>query len=217
MTPSGVAPPGWANVPLLEDAVRHAAGAVSVSTPATPDIPAGSLAWGAQVDVRTVTSSGTLTQQAVAGYIAKYATRAAECVGTLDRRLDPAEDWPRCRSLRTPGGSSANAFAWVPWRRSRISGSSTGLTCSASGATSQPSPTATPLGERLLTVGEAAEVLSTSERFPRRLIAERRIRFVRLGEEGERGHVRIPESALRESVAGGLVEPMTASDVWKAA
>ncbi|MCP9951683.1 excisionase family DNA-binding protein [Actinomadura madurae] len=73
------------------------------------------------------------------------------------------------------------------------------------------------LGERLLTVAEAAEVLSTSERFPRRLIAERRIRFVRLGEPGRRGHVRIPESALREYIAGGLVEPLTASDVWRAA
>lgn len=55
--------------------------------------------------------------------------------------------------------------------------------------------------ERLLTV---AEVLSTSERFPRRLIAERRIRFVRVGR-----HVRIPESALREFIAAGLVEPLT--------
>ncbi|MGI5205307.1 excisionase family DNA-binding protein [Spirillospora sp. CA-108201] len=41
-------------------------------------------------------------------------------------------------------------------------------------------------GERLLTVAEAAQVLDTSERFPRRLIAERRIRFVRLGEPGKR-------------------------------
>ncbi len=72
-------------------------------------------------------------------------------------------------------------------------------------------------GERLLTVAQAAEVLSTSERFPRRLIAERRIRFVRLGEPGRRGHVRIPESALREFIAGGLVEPMTTSDTWRAA
>jgi len=47
-------------------------------------------------------------------------------------------------------------------------------------------------------------MLSTSERFPPRLIAERRIRFVRIGR-----HVRIPESALREFIAAGLVEPMT--------
>ena len=45
--------------------------------------------------------------------------------------------------------------------------------------------------ERLLSVPEAAERLGTTTRFPRRLIAEKRIRFVRLGR-----HVRIPESAI---------------------
>jgi excisionase family DNA binding protein len=60
------------------------------------------------------------------------------------------------------------------------------------------------MSERLLTVAEAAEVLRTSERFPRRLIAERRIRFTRIGR-----HVRIPESALPEFIAAGLVEPIT--------
>lgn len=60
-----------------------------------------------------------------------------------------------------------------------------------------------PLG-RLLTVAQAAEILGTSERFPRRLIEERRIRFVHLGR-----HVRIPESALAEFIAAGLVEPVT--------
>jgi excisionase family DNA binding protein len=57
--------------------------------------------------------------------------------------------------------------------------------------------------ERHLTVGQVAELLGTSERFPRRLIAERRIRFVRVGR-----HVRIPESALHEFLAAGVVEPM---------
>jgi excisionase family DNA binding protein len=57
--------------------------------------------------------------------------------------------------------------------------------------------------ERLLTVAEVAEVLGTTDRFPRRLIDERRIRFVRVGR-----HVRIPESALREFIAAGLVEPI---------
>lgn len=69
-----------------------------------------------------------------------------------------------------------------------------------------------PADDRLLTVAQAAELLATSERFPRRLIAERRIRFVRVGR-----FVRIPESALREFIAAGLVEPMTASDIWRAA
>ena len=57
--------------------------------------------------------------------------------------------------------------------------------------------------ERLLTVGQVAELLGTGERFPRRLIAERRIRFVRIGR-----HVRIPESAVREFIQAGLVEPV---------
>jgi len=56
--------------------------------------------------------------------------------------------------------------------------------------------------ERLLTVAEVADLLGTTERFPRRLIAERRIRFVRVGR-----HVRIPVSAVREFVRAGLVEP----------
>jgi excisionase family DNA binding protein len=57
--------------------------------------------------------------------------------------------------------------------------------------------------ERLLTVRQAAELLGTSERFPRRLVAERRIRFVHVGR-----HVRIPVSALREFILAGTVEPV---------
>jgi excisionase family DNA binding protein len=64
------------------------------------------------------------------------------------------------------------------------------------------------LPDRLLTCAEAAEILGTlhtsGERFPRRLIAERRIRFVRVGR-----HVRIPESALRELIAQSTVQPVT--------
>ena len=60
-----------------------------------------------------------------------------------------------------------------------------------------------PRPDRLLTVGQVAELLGTTERFPRRLVAERRIRFVRVGR-----HVRIPESAVQEFIAAGLVEPI---------
>ncbi|MBV2363479.1 helix-turn-helix domain-containing protein [Streptomonospora nanhaiensis] len=56
---------------------------------------------------------------------------------------------------------------------------------------------------RLLTVAQVAERLNTSERYPRRLIEERRITFVKLGR-----HVRIPETALDEFIAAGLVEPV---------
>ncbi len=63
--------------------------------------------------------------------------------------------------------------------------------------------------DRLLTVAQVAELLGTTERFPRRLIAERRIRFVRVGR-----HVRIPESAVREFVAVSTVEPVRVR--WRA-
>lgn len=60
--------------------------------------------------------------------------------------------------------------------------------------------------ERLMTVDQVAEQLGTSARFPRRLIEERRITFVKVGR-----HVRIPESALAEFIAANTVQPVTAS------
>jgi excisionase family DNA binding protein len=54
-----------------------------------------------------------------------------------------------------------------------------------------------------LTVHQAAERLGTSVRFPRRLIAERRITFVRVGR-----HVRIAEAAIDAMIASGTVEPV---------
>lgn len=60
-----------------------------------------------------------------------------------------------------------------------------------------------PQRDRLLTVAEVAELLNTTERFPRRLIEERRIAFVRIGRK-----VRIPESAVRDFIAAGLVPPL---------
>lgn len=61
----------------------------------------------------------------------------------------------------------------------------------------------TELDDRLLTVEEAAEVLGTGTRFTRRLIAERRIKFVKVGR-----HVRIPHSALVEFVDTATVHPI---------
>jgi excisionase family DNA binding protein len=60
-----------------------------------------------------------------------------------------------------------------------------------------------PAPDRLLTLSEVAAILGTSERFPRRLIAERRIEFVRIGR-----HVRISESALAAFIEAGRVVPV---------
>ncbi len=62
--------------------------------------------------------------------------------------------------------------------------------------------------DRLLNYEEAARLLGTwttsGARFPRRLVEERRIRFVRVGR-----YIRIPESAIREYIERGTVEPVT--------
>jgi excisionase family DNA binding protein len=63
--------------------------------------------------------------------------------------------------------------------------------------------------DQLLAVEAVAERMSTSVRFVRRLIAERRIEFVKVGR-----YVRISESALEAFIAAGRVEPITADDVW---
>ncbi|MER5524567.1 replication initiator [Streptomyces sp. NPDC002677] len=105
-------PPAWATVQLLDHAVRAAATRTLVHHDGEPpkqpqptgDVPASPpqasdrtvqlvFRFGRQIDVRAVrgtdfTGSGPVTEQHVAGYIAKYATKGAETTtGTLDRRL----------------------------------------------------------------------------------------------------------------------------------
>lgn len=64
---------------------------------------------------------------------------------------------------------------------------------------------------RYLSVAEAAEYLSTSVRFVRRLVAERRVAFHKVGK-----FVRFAVSDLDAFVAAGRVEPVSISDVWRA-
>ncbi|MFD8275622.1 excisionase family DNA-binding protein [Streptomyces flaveolus] len=58
------------------------------------------------------------------------------------------------------------------------------------------------MNDRYLSVAEVAEIFGTTVRFPRRLIEERRITYVKVGR-----HVRIPESAVREFIAAHTVAP----------
>ncbi|MFH8975506.1 replication initiator protein RepSA [Streptomyces sp. NPDC017890] len=86
------AAPSWASTELLSDAIRAAAdhSYTTVSVPAAGDQLARTFRWGRQLDVRPVKAFGDgsdLTEQAVASYVAKYATKAAENTGTLDRRV----------------------------------------------------------------------------------------------------------------------------------
>ena len=63
--------------------------------------------------------------------------------------------------------------------------------------------TPSPLEEEYLDVPGLAKLLKTSERFPRRLVAERRIRYLKAGT-----HVRFPVSAVAEFLAVNTIEPV---------
>ncbi len=84
-------PPAWATLDLLTAAIGQAARAVRLETPAAPGLTARTLAWGRELDIRPITTTGELTETRVAAYVAKYATKAAECTGTLDRRVTTAD------------------------------------------------------------------------------------------------------------------------------
>ncbi|MER6738546.1 replication initiator [Streptomyces puniciscabiei] len=96
-------PPSWATVDLLTDAIRAAAAHsyTSVSVPTSGDQPARTFRWGTQLDVRPVKAFGDgsdITEQAVASYVAKYATKAAENTGSTDSPL-------HCRACKGTGRS----------------------------------------------------------------------------------------------------------------
>jgi hypothetical protein len=89
-------PPSWATTEHLTSAIRAAAthAYTTVAVPAAGEHPARHLRWGAQLDIRPVKAFGDgsdITEQAVASYIAKYATKAAETTGSLDRRIGNRE------------------------------------------------------------------------------------------------------------------------------
>nr|WP_270891257.1 replication initiator [Streptomyces sp. DHE17-7] len=97
---SHIAPGCLATVDLLSDAIRAAAAHsyTSVSVPAAEDQPARTFRWGSQLDVRPVKAFGDgsdITEQAVASYVAKYATKAAENTGALDRRIGELSELDR--------------------------------------------------------------------------------------------------------------------------
>jgi hypothetical protein len=84
---------------LLEQAVRQAAATVAVPCPALGEDQDVTLVarWGEQLDVRQITPAeggdeGELSAEQVAGYVAKYATKATEALGvTLHHRLSEAD------------------------------------------------------------------------------------------------------------------------------
>ncbi|MFF7650429.1 replication initiator [Streptomyces sp. NPDC007983] len=81
-------PPQWATADALTHAVKEARER-AVLTVASGAIGERELTWGDQIDIREIAAlgDGELTDQKVAAYVAKYATKSAEDSGTVDHSL----------------------------------------------------------------------------------------------------------------------------------
>jgi hypothetical protein len=85
-------PPPGITVADLDDAIRHAIARTRYRTPPHPGQPGGWLiTWGAELDVRIITShpGGTISDTAVASYLAKYSTKGTEPAGHSSARISP--------------------------------------------------------------------------------------------------------------------------------
>ncbi len=70
-------------------------------------------------------------------------------------------------------------------------------------------PPPSPLGS-VLTVDQAADRMNMSVRYVRRLVADRRIAFHRIGRS-----IRLTTADVDAHIRAGRVEPLTTSDVWR--
>jgi hypothetical protein len=119
-------PPKPFTAELLEDALNEAVPAVTVPCPPLDDGPERYARWGEQLDTHNITKdrsdqAGDLSAEQVAGYIAKYATKATESFGAgLDRRV-AADDLDRLDRLPAHVAELVRA-AWELGGRSELEG-----------------------------------------------------------------------------------------------
>jgi len=110
-----IPPPPGITVADLDDAVRWAAGAISYRSPPHPAQPGGwIITWGDQIDVRviTMTGTGTVTDLAVASYLAKYSIKGTEPAGHASARIT-AET---IDLYANPGGTHPERLINACWR-----------------------------------------------------------------------------------------------------
>jgi hypothetical protein len=91
-----IPPPDWTSVFVLAHAVTEAIGHTAFVTAPHTEQPNGwTIGWGdpgKAADVRPVRAAADhpITQEAVAAYLAKYATKSTEATGHLSARITPA-------------------------------------------------------------------------------------------------------------------------------
>jgi hypothetical protein len=74
---------------LLEVAIRQAATTARVPYPAGAGL-TGTATWGREIDVQPI-ATDRARPEAVAAYVAKYATKSTDGLGRLDHRLRPSD------------------------------------------------------------------------------------------------------------------------------
>jgi hypothetical protein len=121
-----VAPPSGITAADLEDAIRQAAARVSFRARPHPDSPhldldGWRIAWGDQLDVRTVADRGpgTITGPAVAGYLAKYSTKGTEESGHVSARIRTVDAF---RLYADPYGTHTERLIHACWVIGRAKG-----------------------------------------------------------------------------------------------
>ncbi|MCW3041883.1 MAG: putative plasmid replication initiator protein [Actinobacteria bacterium] len=104
-------PPEGFDMALLEAVVRSVVPAVRA-----PDPRGGRIGWGTELDVKRLTKSAganELSEEVVAFYVAKYASKGSESLGAaLDRRIRSTEGLMALQGLR-PHIGSAVRIAWI--------------------------------------------------------------------------------------------------------
>jgi replication initiator protein RepSA len=119
-------PPIGVDTDTLCEAISAAACAVRVVIPAREGEPQRVLRWGTQLDLRPVAMDAEWTDQKVARYIAKYATKGAEATGTVNRPLQSIKHLHRVKGLSVQARNmieeswrlgGLDEFAWLKLRQ----------------------------------------------------------------------------------------------------
>ena len=118
-----VLPPAGITADDLVTAVRQAATSVTCRTRPHPDSQDGGgwlIAWGREIDARTVSDrgSGAVTSLAVASYLAKYATKGTEISGHASARLTP----DTIGIYANPAGTHPERLIHACWTTGRAEG-----------------------------------------------------------------------------------------------
>jgi hypothetical protein len=85
-----IPPPSAFTIADLDEAIRQAAAAIAYRSPPHPAQPGGwRIGWGTEIDIRIIALGGisTVTDLAVASYLAKYSTKGTEPAGHASARI----------------------------------------------------------------------------------------------------------------------------------